>query len=129
MLGEIAGAPRLSRAMALESATSNATRMVGPALGGVLMETLGLPGVYLVGALAPRALRADPARLAYRGGERQGGARARSSRCCARAGVSPARAASIVAALAVTVIVNLWGFAYITMVPVIGERTLGCRRR
>ena len=24
-----------------------------------------------------------------------------------------------------TVIVNLWGFAYITMVPVIGERVLG----
>jgi predicted MFS family arabinose efflux permease len=32
---------------------------------------------------------------------------------------------TIVGALAVTVIVNLWGFAYITMVPVIGERTLG----
>ena len=31
----------------------------------------------------------------------------------------------IVGALAVTVIVNLWGFAYITMVPVIGERALG----
>jgi predicted MFS family arabinose efflux permease len=29
------------------------------------------------------------------------------------------------ATLAVTVIVNLWGFAYITMVPVIGERALG----
>jgi MFS family permease len=32
MLGEIAGPLRLSRAMALESATSNATRMLGPAL-------------------------------------------------------------------------------------------------
>ena len=51
------GPPRLSRAMALELATSNATRMVGPALGGVLMETLGLAGVYLLGALALRALR------------------------------------------------------------------------
>jgi MFS family permease len=30
----------------------------------------------------------------------------------------------IVGALAVTVIVNLWGFAYITMIPVIGERAL-----
>ena len=36
----------------------------------------------------------------------------------------------IVGALAVTVIVNLWGFAYITMVPVIGERVAAaCRRR
>ena len=31
----------------------------------------------------------------------------------------------IVGTLAVTLIVNLWGFAYITMVPVIGERVLG----
>jgi predicted MFS family arabinose efflux permease len=30
----------------------------------------------------------------------------------------------VLGALAVTVIVNLWGFAYITMVPVIGERIL-----
>jgi MFS family permease len=37
LLGEIAGPARLSRAMALESATGNATRMVGPVLGGVLM--------------------------------------------------------------------------------------------
>jgi len=34
MLGEIAGQARLGPAMALESSTSNATRMVGPALGG-----------------------------------------------------------------------------------------------
>ena len=31
----------------------------------------------------------------------------------------------IVGALMVTVVVNFWGFAYITMVPVIGERVLG----
>ena len=31
----------------------------------------------------------------------------------------------ILASLAITVIVNLWGFAYITLVPVIGEGQLG----
>ena len=61
MLGEIAGPARLSRAMALESATSNATRMVGPALGGVLIEATGLYGVYLLGALLYRSARPGPA--------------------------------------------------------------------
>ncbi len=41
------------------------------------------------------------------------------------AGVSPEAERLIVGTLAVTLIVNLWGFAYITMVPVIGERVLG----
>ena len=66
LLGEIAGAQRLSRAMALESATNNATRMVGPALGGVLIGTLGLLGVYLVGALLYAICVLMIVRLPYR---------------------------------------------------------------
>ena len=51
MVGEIAGPDRLRQGMALESATSNAMRMLGPALGGLLLETVGLAGAYLLGAL------------------------------------------------------------------------------
>jgi MFS family permease len=123
MLGEIAGVARLSRAMALESATSNATRMIGPALGGVLIQTIGLYGVYALGALLYLACAVLVLPVAYRaaaagtsasllGMLREGWRFARGERL-------------ILGALAVTVIVNLWGFAYITMVPVIGELALG----
>jgi MFS family permease len=124
MLGEIAGASRLSRAMALESATSNATRMVGPVLGGILMETLGLAGVYVLGAVAYALAALLLLRLVY---EAAGGPSSLPSfGAMLREGWRFTRARrTIVGALAVTVIVNLWGFAYITMVPVIGERTLG----
>jgi MFS family permease len=122
MLGEIAGVARLSRAMALESATSNATRMIGPALGGVLIQMVGLYGVYALGALSYLACAVLVLPVAYRsatagssasllGMLREGWRFARSQRL-------------IVGTLAVTVIVNLWGWAYITMVPVIGERVL-----
>ena len=124
MLGEIAGAPRLSRAMALESATSNATRMVGPVLGGILMETLGLAGVYVLGAVVYALAALILLRLAYRAAGGQSSSP--SFGAMLREGWQFTRARrTIVGALAVTVIVNLWGFAYITMVPVIGERTLG----
>ncbi len=124
MLGEIAGVERLSRAMALESATSNATRMIGPALGGVLIQTIGLYGVYALGAILYLASAVLVLPVAYRSAGAAG--TAASLLAMLREGWRFARAERlIVGALAVTVIVNLWGFAYITMVPVIGERALG----
>jgi MFS family permease len=124
MLGEIAGVERLSRAMALESATSNATRMIGPALGGVLIQTIGLYGVYALGAILYLACAVLVLPVAYRSAGAAG--TAASLLAMLREGWRFARAERlIVGALAVTVIVNLWGFAYITMVPVIGERALG----
>lgn len=124
LLGEIAGRARLSRAMALESATSNATRMVGPVLGGVLMETLGLAGVYALGTVVYGVCALLMLRLSYRAAQLQ--TATPSFGAMLREGWQFTRARrTIVGALAITVIVNLWGFAYITMVPVIGERTLG----
>ncbi|HLT00527.1 MAG TPA: MFS transporter, partial [Geminicoccaceae bacterium] len=124
MLGEIAGVERLSRAMALESATSNATRMIGPALGGVLIQMIGLYGVFVLGALIYLACAVLVWPVAYRAAGAGGGGA--SLLTMLREGWRFARADRlIVGALAVTVIVNLWGFAYITMVPVIGEVALG----
>ena len=37
--------------MGLDSATNNATRMLGPLLGGVLLASLGLGGVYVLSVI------------------------------------------------------------------------------
>jgi MFS family permease len=122
MLGEIAGVARLSRAMALESATSNATRMLGPALGGVLIQMAGLYGVYALGVLLYLASAVLVLPVAYRSAGAGGGA---SLLAMLRDGWRFARSERlIVGTLAVTLIVNLWGWAYVTMVPVIGEGVL-----
>ncbi|HEX6110732.1 MAG TPA: MFS transporter [Geminicoccaceae bacterium] len=123
MLGEIAGVARLSRAMALESATSNATRMIGPALGGVMIQMIGLYGVYALGAILYLACAVLVLPVAYRSAA---AATSASLLGMLREGWRFARGERLImGALAVTVIVNLWGFAYITMVPVIGELALG----
>jgi MFS family permease len=124
MSGEIAGVDRLGRAMALESATSNATRMLGPALGGFLLETLGLEGAYLLGAVLYVASIVLILRVRYRSTGFEGAARNILSTLGESWRFVRGRRV-IVGALAVTVVVNFWGFAYITMVPVIGERVLG----
>jgi MFS family permease len=51
MVGEVAGPHRIVNAIALDSVTSAATRAVGPLLGGVAFEWLGMKGAYTVTAL------------------------------------------------------------------------------
>lgn len=122
MLGEIAGNARLGPAMALESSTSNATRMLGPALGGLILESAGLAGIFAASAVTyalclllvrPLVYQAQGARLPSGIIDTlvEGWRTVRSSRL-------------ILASLAITMVVNFWGFAYITLVPVIGERQL-----
>jgi MFS family permease len=124
MSAEIAGTLRLGQAMALDSMNNHATRMLGPALGGLLLQTLGLYGVYLLGGLLYLVGIVLILRIGYRpqgfGSDR--GAILRTL----REGWRYVRARRlIVGVLMVTTVANFWGFAYITMVPVIGERVLG----
>lgn len=51
MVGEVAGPNRIVPAIALDSATNAATRMVGPLLGGIVFGWLGMKGAYTLTAL------------------------------------------------------------------------------
>jgi len=51
MVGEVAGPHRIIQAIALDSSTNAATRMIGPLLGGFAFEWLGMKGAYTVTAL------------------------------------------------------------------------------
>lgn len=123
MLGEIAGNARLGPAMALESSTSNATRMLGPALGGAILQTAGLTGVFAAAAFTytvcllliyPLRYRAQASSepIGLFGALVEGWQAVRDSRI-------------ILASLALTMVVNLWGFAFISLIPVIGKHQLG----
>ncbi len=124
LLGEIAGAERLGAAMSLDTVTNNGTRMLGPTLGGLLLELLDLQGVYLLGAtlyllatvLALRMSSAPRAHVERAGGLlgllAEGFAVLRGNRL-------------LTGMLVVTVIYNLWGFPFISMIPVIGKDVLG----
>jgi predicted MFS family arabinose efflux permease len=46
MVGEVAGPHRIVPAIALDSATNAATRMIGPLLGGLAFEWLGMKSAY-----------------------------------------------------------------------------------
>ncbi|MFZ5778764.1 MAG: MFS transporter [Pseudomonadota bacterium] len=65
MVGEIAGPQHIVPAVALDSATGAATRMVGPLLGGIAFEWLGMKGAYTATALVQFAGSFALAGLAY----------------------------------------------------------------
>ena len=122
-LGELAGSPRVGAAMSLDTLTNNGTRMLGPTLGGLLLEVLGLDGTFLLAfALYVAAL----ALLAGLHGARRGTAAGGSVLARVAEGLRHVRGdATLVGLLAITVIFNLWGFPVISMIPVIGKDVLG----
>ncbi|MEM9628453.1 MAG: MFS transporter [Pseudomonadota bacterium] len=123
MLGEIAGNARVGPAMALESSTSNATRMLGPGLGGLILETAGLTGIFIASAVTYAVCLLLIRPLVY---QAQGASRSSSLIDTLIEGWRTVRSSRIIlASLAITMVVNFWGFAYITLIPVIGEDQLG----
>lgn len=123
LLAEIVGLERLGRATSLDSATNQATRMIGPLIGGLLFGLLGLQGAYFIGAILFAIAFFNVARLDTEVRIATGPAIGLLSSI--REGLSHVRANRPVAAtLAVTIIMNLFGFPYFSMIPVIGERVL-----
>src|SRR6516164_10945719 len=48
MIGEVVGSERMSAAMSIDVGANNASRMLGPTVGGILLATLGIGGAFAV---------------------------------------------------------------------------------
>lgn len=126
MVGEIAGPDRLARAMSYDYATSNGTRLFGPLLAGVVYQSVGMTGVLGIGLLLYAVTVWLAAGIAPTGGKR--GGRFRPGHLIVgalRAARRALRSNDVGSILAVTVVFNLFGFPFVSMIPVIGEVTLG----
>lgn len=125
MMGTIAGTDRVAAAMALDSATSNGTRALGPALGGLALATIGLQGALMVSVIG----YALSLLLMLRVPEAAGAAVATRVQSVWRDIAAGLRYAAshreLAGALAVTIIFNVWGFPYTAMIPVVGRDVLG----
>ncbi|MGE4218147.1 MAG: MFS transporter [Alphaproteobacteria bacterium] len=126
MLGEFAGTERIGPAMALDSMTNNSTRGLGPLIGGLMYQTVGLQGAYLLGFAAylvsillvlrvhyvrPRKSEAEQKPQSVLRNLIEGFQYARTNRL-------------LLGVLFVTVIVNMFAFSYSSMVPAIGREEL-----
>ena len=124
MVGDIVGPVLMGRAMSLEVGTSTATRLAGPGMGGFLLASIGIAGIFAMSTvLYASALIAV---LAVR--QRDGNRRTDSTSFLASMAAGFAvlrRDPRMTGALWITVLFNLFGWPVLSMVPVIGKDELG----
>ncbi len=122
MMGDSVGRERMPVAMAFDIVAQNVSRMIGPALGGLVLVTAGIEGAFLLSA--GLYLAAVAATLAVR---RPTAPALRMEPVLARVREGLAAVASdrrLAAILAVTVVFNLFGWPFTSMIPVIGRDQL-----
>lgn len=123
LIGDVAG-ENLSAAMSLDSATNSATRMLGPFIGGVMLQWFGIVGVYALSTVvyATGLLLVFSIRLPEQ----------------SSTGVSPSLLRDLAAGirlalgtwelrrvLSITIVFNIFGFPVTSMIPILGREQLG----
>jgi predicted MFS family arabinose efflux permease len=120
MLGEVVGSARMSLGMSVDIGTNNASRMLGPTLGGVLLASLGIAGCFALSVVLYLVALHASLGLAYRNADRAAGAESVLARVLE--GVALAWTDRRLRAIfLVTILYNLFGWPYTSMVPVIAE--------
>lgn len=123
LMGESVGRERMAAAVAFDVGGLNASRMVGPTVGGLLLVGVGIDGTFVMNAamyLAAIALTlAVRTRMPATPGA--GAVLARTLEGFAIVFADRRLAATMV----VTVIYNVFGWPFISMIPVIGRDQLG----
>jgi MFS family permease len=122
MMGEAVGRERMATAMAFDVGASNASRMIGPTVGGLLLAGIGIEGAFLLSAVlyltAIAATLAVRTRLAPSPGA--GAVLGRTWEAIVIVFSDKRLAATMV----VTVIYNVFGWPFTSMIPVIARDRL-----
>ena len=122
-VGESVEHSSVGHAMGLDALTNNGTRALGPAIAGISLQWLGLTGVYVFGVIAyvsaliltvslrPKTMSANLS-----------GNRIFSSLRKIRPILKDHP--PLTGLLSVTLVLNLWGLPFVSMIPVIGREVL-----
>ena len=122
MMGEVMGRDRMATAMALDVGASNASRMVGPTVGGLLLAGAGIEGAFLLSVLMYASAVVATLRVRTRipSSPGAGAVLARTWEGVAIV-LTDKRLGAI---MAVTVIYNVFAWPFTSMIPVIGRDRL-----
>jgi len=124
MIGEVVGPDRMSAAMSLDVGANNASRMLGPTLGGVLLATVGIGGAFAVSVLGYSVALMAAFCIGQRNSFRASGAAGVFARMI-EGFMLVRRDRRLIGTLVVTVIYNTFGWPFTSMIPVIGQDNLG----
>ena len=120
LVGEFSGSEKMGAGISLDSATTNITRMLGPFLGGVTYGLLGLEGAFIISAISHLLCVCIACSLVF---EFQPlNTKVEPYFLLLREGLSLVkRSPQLIGVYVVTIILNVCGFPYASMVPVLGR--------
>ncbi len=127
IIGELVPFERVAEAMSLDNATSNGTRMLGPLVGGLIYETVSVTGVFALGMVLHALsffLILTVGYTAILQRPEAGSVLMRPIRGAARAISFSWASGDVIRIFAVTIVFNLFGFPFVSMVPVIAKQDL-----
>ncbi|MGH7093595.1 MAG: MFS transporter, partial [Stellaceae bacterium] len=123
MIGEVVGPERMGRAMAIDVGANNASQMLGPIIGGLVLAHLGIAGAFSISIACYTLSLITACRLRHRNAAVPGAGAAVLTRLVeglVLAGSDP----RLIGILTVTVIYNVFGWPVTSMIPVIGQDSL-----
>jgi MFS family permease len=122
MMGEAVGRDRMATAMAFDVGASNASRMVGPAVGGLLLAGIGIAGAFLLCTLLYVASVAATLAVRSRLPPTPGAGAVLGRTWQAVTIVFADR--RLAATMVVTIIYNVFAWPFTSMIPVIARDRL-----
>lgn len=123
MIGEAVGAARMGVAMSIDVGANNASRMVGPTVGGLLLAGVGIEGVFALSVVLYAVSVVAALRVRYRNSFPPTSSESVLARI-AEGLALVRRDKRLIGTLAITVIYNVFGWPFTSMVPVIGQDQL-----
>ncbi|HTV44353.1 MAG TPA: MFS transporter [Stellaceae bacterium] len=123
MIGEAVGSERMSAAMALDVGANNASQILGPTLGGVLLASFGIGGVFCCSVVSYLVALASALLVRHRNLSRPSGAQSVIERMIEGL-MLVRRDRRLIAVLLITVISNVFAWPSTSMIPVIGHDQL-----
>jgi MFS family permease len=124
MVAETAGPERIVPAVAFDTTTGSTTRMLGPMLGGVLYETLGVTAAYGIASVIYLVALGLVATVSYSQPRRALVPRRLFAEVAEALRIALAHPA-LRAVLGVTLVMNIFGFSYNSILPAFGDRAFG----
>jgi MFS family permease len=123
MMGEVVGPESMGAAMAIDVGANNASRMLGPTIGGLLLVGLGIDGAFLVSVGCYALALVAALRVRYR--NRPTTAQPAPVLVEILDGLRLVRRdRRLSGTLLITVIFNVFGWPFTSMIPVIGQDSL-----
>jgi MFS family permease len=125
MIGEVVGPTQMSAAMSVDVGANNASRMLGPTIGGLLLAWVGISGAFTVSVLCYGIALAAAMRLRHRNNIAPAAAGGAVLARMIEGLLLVRRDPKLIGTLVITVIYNVFGWPFTSMIPVIGQDSLG----